>query len=75
MANFMYRTDAAYPLTIWFTDTSTDAVAYSWDFGDGTNSISKNPIHTYPGTGTYPVTLTVQNAANVSDTITKTITV
>lgn len=33
---------------ITFTNTSTDAVSYSWDFGDGTTSNAENPpMHTY----------------------------
>ena len=74
-ANFTYTPDAVLPLTITFTNTSTGAVSYSWDFGDGTNSISENPIHPYAASGTYTVILTVQDTAGVSDTETKIITV
>ena len=47
-----------------FTDTSTDfdgsVVGWSWDFGDSSGTSSaQNPMYTYPGPGTYTVTLTV----------------
>jgi PKD repeat protein len=46
-----------------FTDTSTDSdgsiASWSWNFGGTGTSTLQNPIHTFPGTGTYSVTLTV----------------
>lgn len=43
-----------------FTDASTDATSWSWDFGDGNMSTSQNPSNDYTaaGNGTYTVTLT-----------------
>ena len=50
------------PLTAQFTDASTDATAWSWDFGDGSVvSTVQNPSHAYSSTGTYDVTLTASN--------------
>ena len=40
-----------------FTDTSTYAVSWLWDFGDETTSTSQNPTHTYDSGGTYTVSL------------------
>ncbi|WP_339881511.1 PKD domain-containing protein [Polaribacter vadi] len=54
-----------------FTDESLLAESYSWDFGDGTTSTEKDPVHIYAATGTYDVTLTITNSANVERTITK----
>jgi arylsulfatase A-like enzyme/chitodextrinase len=34
-------------------------LTYSWDFGDGATATGATPSHTYAGSGTYPVTLTV----------------
>ncbi len=46
------------PLTVQFNDLSTgNPTTWNWDFGDGTNSTTKNPTHTYLATGTYTVTL------------------
>lgn len=46
-----------------FTDQTNGAAQWSWSFGDGGSSNSQNPLHTYPGTGTYTVVLSVANAA------------
>jgi PKD repeat protein len=45
------------PLTVDFTNNSTNAVTYLWDFGDGSTSPQENPTHTYNSPGTYDVTL------------------
>ena len=46
-----------------FTNTSTGATTWSWNFGDGTGSILQNPPpHMYNTPGTYTVLLTVTNA-------------
>lgn len=50
-----------------FTNTSTGATSYSWDFGDQTNSSASNPVHAFAGNGTYTVVLTATNG-NCSDT-------
>ncbi|WP_094226822.1 S-layer protein domain-containing protein [Methanolobus psychrotolerans] len=58
------------PLTVNFTDASTDATAWSWDFGDGNTSAIQSPSHTYVSTGTYDVSLVATNA-NGTDPETK----
>ncbi len=40
-----------------FTNNSTNAVAYSWNFGDGQTSTEISPSHTYSAPGTYTITL------------------
>ena len=66
--NFTFTTSS---LTAIFTDDSILAVSHSWDFGDGNSSTEVNPTHTYAVAGTYDVTLTTTNDANVSRSITK----
>lgn len=44
-----------------FTDISSDAVSYYWEFGDGFFSTLQNPDHYYPAFGTYDVMLVVGN--------------
>ncbi len=47
------------PLSVQFYDLSTGrANAWEWDFGDGTTSDERNPVHVYEYGGTYDVTLT-----------------
>lgn len=41
-----------------FTNLSTWARSWNWEFGDGNNSDLENPSHTYAGPGTYTVSLT-----------------
>ncbi|MBO75154.1 MAG: hypothetical protein CMD33_07775 [Flavobacteriales bacterium] len=42
------------------SETET-ATTYLWDFGDGTTSISADPVHVYENSGTYSVTLTMNS--------------
>jgi hypothetical protein len=56
-----------------FTDTSTGASTWDWDFGDGTWSTYRNPVHAYATRGTYIVVLWVGNGVNYSQAA-KTIT-
>lgn len=52
-----------------FTNNSTGATTYAWDFGDSNNSTLANPTYTYAGGGNYTVTLTATNG-NCSDVTT-----
>lgn len=51
------------------SNTSTGATAYSWDFGDFTNSSATAPAHAYAANGTYTVVLTAING-NCTNTAT-----
>lgn len=42
-----------------FTDQSTGASGWLWDFGDGNTSTEQHPVHTYAANGTYNVCLTI----------------
>jgi|GEM_PF-3180219 len=44
-----------------FTNTSSGAYSYTWDFGDGDLSTKLHPIHLYAAAGSYTVTLTACN--------------
>lgn len=56
-----------------FTNSSSGATTYAWDFGDQTNSSASNPVHAFAGNGTYTVVLTATNG-NCSDTVHLTVT-
>jgi PKD repeat protein len=58
------------PLTVHFTDTSTNATTWSWNFGDSNSSSSQNPTHIYSFAGTFTVSLTASNTYS-TDTMTK----
>lgn len=55
-------------------DTSTDVdgeiTHYFWDFGDGNNSESINPVHVYTQLGEYTASLTVTDNDNAASTTT-----
>jgi len=46
---------------------ASDIVAYEWDFGDGTRSAERNPVHAFPAPGNYLVSLRVTDAAGFYD--------
>ncbi len=58
-----------------FTDLSTPMTypitTWDWTFGDGNNSTQQNPSHTYAVTGTYDVTLYIEDQHGCADQITK----
>ena len=72
-------TSSCTDLACTFTDTSADGdgtvVAWSWDFGDGATSVAQNPSHTYPGPGSYTVTLMASDDDGASDTFASDLTV
>jgi PKD repeat protein len=66
-------TFASAGLTVTFTNGTSGATSYSWNFGDGETSTQANPVHTYATGGVYTVTLTTGNSCGTT-TITKTVT-
>jgi PKD repeat protein len=58
-----------------FANLSTSATMYMWDFGDGNTSTEIDGANTYPGEGTYTVTLTASDALGVMSTFSQTIEV
>lgn len=57
-AGFITDVDAGcYPLRVLFTNYSVGGSVYMWDFGDGSTSGDRNPVHTYTEPGTYNVKL------------------
>ena len=58
VANFVAApTNGFGPLTVYFTNRSTLATNYSWDFGDGDISTAFNPANTYSNAGAYTIKL------------------
>ncbi|WP_440950216.1 PKD domain-containing protein [Methanosphaerula subterraneus] len=62
-ANFTANaTSGSTPFSVQFTDQSSDASGYEWQFGDGATSTEQNPVHTYTIPGAYTVTLVASGA-------------
>lgn len=41
--------------SVGFSNTSSNATGYSWDFGDGASSTQTNPTHDFGADGVYEV--------------------
>ncbi len=54
--------------------TSGSVTSWSWSFGDGATASGQVATHQFP-VGTYPVTLTIKDAANRAVSTTRTVTV
>jgi hypothetical protein len=46
-------------LKVKFTAEAPGATSFAWDFGDGSKSLDKNPVHRYSRVGKFPVSLVV----------------
>ena len=64
-------TNGSAPLQVTFTNTSTDAASYAWDFDNNgtTDSTDTNPFWTYNTPGTYTVKLTVTGPGGSDDEV------
>ncbi len=70
-ADFSTIPDNADSKKIKFSNLSSSATDFLWDFGDGNTSIDKEPSNLYPTEGIYTVTLVATDKLNVSNSITK----
>lgn len=51
-------------LTVELSNNSSGNIAkYMWDFGDGSTSTEKSPVHTYSEAGSYTISLVVEDEA------------
>lgn len=74
-ANFTFANDCE-DKSIDFINTTTGIVTgYSWDFGDGNNSIQTNGTNAFADFGQYNVTLAATNAAGCVNTSVQEITI
>ena len=53
-------------VTVTFTNNSSNAISYQWNFGDGSFSADTNPVHFYSQPGIYNVTLTAASPSGCS---------
>lgn len=70
-ASFTSPVAGCHPLTVPFTDLSTNAAFWAWNFGDGNTSTQQHPTHVFQNLGIAPVTynaeLTVQTVEGCTD--------
>jgi gliding motility-associated-like protein len=57
------------PLTVNFTNASTGAVSYLWQFGTIDTDTATNPVYVILPLGQFPVCLIATNSAGCSDTV------
>ncbi|MCB8998447.1 MAG: PKD domain-containing protein [Bacteroidales bacterium] len=53
------------------TFTAFGSGTYFWDFGDGSTSTLRNPVHLFRSSGDYTVTLTVKNGCLLSNSFSR----
>ena len=63
------------PCYLYFYSQSLNATKFQWDFDNLTGSTSENDSSLYFSTGLYNVKLSIWNADDVKDSVSKTITV
>ena len=71
MAGFATDIDTTYLTsggTIQFYNSSTNAVSYTWDFGDGDSATANDVFHSYLTVGTYTVVLLAYDVNGCSST-------
>lgn len=74
-ANFNYTISKPFaPTTVVFSNLSTYATDYRWDFGDNNNSLLISPTNLYTKGGTYTVRLTATGIGG-SNSVTKTVNI
>lgn len=67
-ASFNFSASEADFLTFNFGNLSKSATDYVWDFGDGNTSNDFEPKHTFPGEGTYTVSLKASDKLGATST-------
>lgn len=64
LAQFSFtKTTSCVSTTYTFSNESIDGDTYVWDFGDGTQTTTQHPTHTYNAAGSYQVSLVATNIA------------
>lgn len=72
-ANFNYLISPC-DKSILTTNTSSNAVSYTWNLGDNTTSSTANPSHIYFNDGNYTISLIATNNLGCRDTLKKIVT-
>jgi gliding motility-associated-like protein len=75
LSSFSYLNDYNVPLRVSFTNRSVNMQTWFWDFGDGTTSTDRDPIHDFERPGTYQVNLKIVSPDGCLHEITLEVTV
>lgn len=70
-ATFSATGDLVAGNSIFFSDLSTNALSWSWDFGDGAKATTKAPAHTYASSDSYTVSLSIVGGNGCTGTTSK----
>ncbi|MBK7214008.1 MAG: PKD domain-containing protein [Bacteroidales bacterium] len=76
--DFTYTAGCSNDTTLFVSSTLVNVAntdTWLWDFGDGSTSAEIDPVHVYPATGTYTVTLTITDNNGCQNTKSHTLTV
>jgi PKD repeat protein len=63
LPEFMVEVGICPPFPVTFTDTTSDAVSWLWDFGDGSTSTAETPTYIFSNTSNQHVGLTTTTAS------------
>jgi PKD repeat protein len=58
-----------------FTNSSTNAITYEWNFGDGNTSTEESPTHVYATPDMYTITLTATSESGLEASLERTINI
>lgn len=72
---FVDNNECLSPCYLYFYNQSKNEVRYQWDFDNATGSTSENDSSLYFNTGLYNVKLSVWNADDIKDSVSKTVLV
>lgn len=76
ISGFSYSIDPADYRKVIFTNAAQNFSQLEWDFGDNSPiSTEENPVHVYPGAGSYTVKLTATNSKGEEDVLSQTLTI
>ncbi len=72
VADFDYQPEYPTPgESVSFTNLSSNATTYSWNFGDGGSSTDEDPVHAYLDSGTYIICLGAISSDDCFDSVCK----
>jgi PKD repeat protein len=75
VVDFTVANSCELALLSFVNNTSNPVTSFSWTFGDGSNSSETNPSYSYSAFGNFDVTLSANNAAGCSNSLTKSLTI